>query len=452
MNCNIDSTDVGTAACAAGRRLADFRKDLYACFAGAKDALMNTCDALLTETNAHSFPELSLSPFFARRWPSLYEAFDDAKIDKAALQKLFVSAVAPAADGMRLVLAADASPIIRAESPTARDRSYVHVPNIPKGAKPVAPGWQFATVAVVPEQQSSWTTILDNRRIKSEQTPGQVVAQQLRELTPQLPESSIVLLDGGFGNPAFLSLVHTLPLGKLLRIASNRVLYRPAPVVIGKRGRGRPRADGERFALKEPPTHGTPDACWRGLDEQGKGVEVHCWHHLHFQKCREADLSLFRIWREGARGGKRDPRVIWLIWQGPKMPPLCQIPGLYRRRYCIEHSYRFDKQELLWTEPRLRTPEKFEAWTQVVSAVHNQITLARDLTEAVRLPWASSKREPTPSQVRRACGRIIAQSGTPAALPQVRGKSPGRRPGAAIKKAERFKTVWKQTDRKKNKV
>ncbi len=74
-----------------------------------------------------------------------------------------------------------------AESPTARDRCYVHVPNIPQGAKPVAPGWQFATVVAVPEQPSSWTTILDNRRIPSEQTPGQVVAQQLSELCPQLP-------------------------------------------------------------------------------------------------------------------------------------------------------------------------------------------------------------------------------------------------------------------------
>jgi DDE superfamily endonuclease len=445
MNC---STESGTPY----RRLADFRTGLYACFGTAKDALMNTCDALLTDVGAHSFPELSLSPFFVRRWPSLYEAFDDAKIDKAALQRLFVSAVAPAEPATPLVLAADATPIVRAESPTARDRSYVHVPNTAKGAKPVAPGWQCATVVTVPEQPSSWTTILDNRRVPSEQTPGQVVAQQLRELTPQLPAGSIVLLDGGFGNPTFLSLVHPLPIGKLLRIACNRVLYRPAPVVIGKRGRGRPRADGERFALKEPATHGTPDACWRGLDEQGKGVEVLCWHRLHFQKCREADLSLFRLTREGARGGKRDPRVIWLIWHGQNVPSLSAIPSLYRRRYCIEHSYRFDKQELLWCVPRLRTPEKFEAWTQVVSAVHNQISLARDLTEAVRQPWASAKREPTPSQVRRACGRIIAQLGTPAALPRVRGKSPGRLPGAVIKKAERFKTVWKQTDRKKNKV
>ena len=134
------------------------------------------------------------------------------------------------------------------------------------------------------------------------------------------------------------------------------------------------------------------------------------------------------------------------------MPPLPEMADLYDRRYCIEHSYRFDKQELLWTKPHLRTPEKLETWTQVVSAVHDQISLVHLLGEAVRRPWASTRREPTPSQVRGACARIIAQLGTPARVPQVRGKSPGRAAGTKIRRAERFKTVWKQTGKKKSLV
>src|SRR5438128_2680518 len=48
--------------------LQDFRHEVYRCFNRAADALFNTVDALLTETQAHSFPELSLSPLFERRW------------------------------------------------------------------------------------------------------------------------------------------------------------------------------------------------------------------------------------------------------------------------------------------------------------------------------------------------------------------------------------------------
>jgi hypothetical protein len=316
----------------------EYRNDLYDCFGHAKDALMNTCDALLTEITAHSLPELSLSPFFARRWPSLYEAFDDGTIDRQALQQLFVSAL-PLPSEARLVLAADATPIARPQSPTARDRTYVHVPNLPAGAKPAAPGWQFATVVALPQTPSSWTTILDNRRIDSGQTPSQVVAAQLQELSPRLPDDALVVCDGGFGNPTFLSLVHSLPQGKLLRTAKNRTLCRPAPPRTGKRGA--PKKDGERFALADPATHGLSDEQWTG-DDQGRSCEVTCWHHLHFKKCRAAEVSLLRVCHPDTGETPRPPRVLWLLWHGATMPPLCQIPSLYRRRFSIEHGYRFD--------------------------------------------------------------------------------------------------------------
>lgn len=447
-----------------GLTLAHFRNRLYHCFGNGKDALMNACDALLTEVSARSFPELSLSPFFVRRWPSLYEAFDDAQVNRPALQRLFVETAlgltgsrSTQAAQTRLVLAADATPIVRSQSPTARDRTYVHVPNLPKAAKPVAPGWQFATVVALPEQPNnrtqpnSWTMILDNRRIPSQKTPCQVVASQLQELSSLLPEDAIVLCDGGFGNPGFLSGVHHLPQGKLLRLAKNRTLYRPAPPRTGKSGA--PKKDGAPFALPDASTQGVPEEEWSGQDEQGGSLEVTCWHHLHFKKCREAEVSLLRVRHPDApdskQGSLHEPGVLWLLWQGPEMPALCEIVPLYRRRFSIEQSYRFDKQELLWTQPRLRTPEKFEAWTDVVSAVHDQITLAHSITEGVRHPWESRRREPTPQQVRRACGTIIAQLGTPASAPQVRGKSPGRRPGAMMKKAERFATILKQKSMKK---
>jgi hypothetical protein len=51
-----------------------FRQDVYRRFLRAKAALFDTIDALICESQAKSFVELSLSPFFQRKWPSLYEA------------------------------------------------------------------------------------------------------------------------------------------------------------------------------------------------------------------------------------------------------------------------------------------------------------------------------------------------------------------------------------------
>ena len=422
-------------------RLANFREDLYRCFGNGKDALMNIVDSVLTGPGARSFAQLSLSPAFTRRWSSLYEVFADAEIDRQALQCLFVRAIPASSPCARLILAADATPIVRAESPTARDRTYVHVPNAPKGAKPVAPGWQFATVVALPERPSSRTTILDNRRIESGQTAGQVVAKQLTELAPQLPSGAIVALDGGFGNASFVSAARSVFIGKLMRTARNRTFYRPAPAHACKAGR--PRLDGEPFAIQNPSTHGTADQHWGGTDEKGDCIEADCWHNLHFYRCREATLTLIRVIRRNGPDTKRNPRVIWLIWHGIDMPPLDQIPQMYRLRYCIEHSYRFDKQNLHWTKPRLRTPEKFETWTNVVAAVHNQITLAYEYQKDFRMPWANPKAEPTPEQIRRGLEGIIAQLGTPARPTQPRGKAPGRTLGAVVSKAERFKIVSK---------
>src|SRR5258708_17816691 len=103
--------------------LQDFRHEVYSCFDRAADALFNTVDALLTETNAHSFPELSLSPWFERRWCSLYEAFEDGQIDQNRFRQVFLRYLLWPVDRERLLLAIDATSIERPQSQTAPDRT-----------------------------------------------------------------------------------------------------------------------------------------------------------------------------------------------------------------------------------------------------------------------------------------------------------------------------------------
>jgi hypothetical protein len=44
--------------------LQEFRQEIYNSFERAGDSLFNTIDALISESQAQSFPELSLSAFF----------------------------------------------------------------------------------------------------------------------------------------------------------------------------------------------------------------------------------------------------------------------------------------------------------------------------------------------------------------------------------------------------
>ena len=427
--------------------LQSFRHEVYACLQRAGDALFEVADALLTDPSAQSLAELSLAPSFQRRWPSLYAAFADGRIDQQALSEVFARYLPLPADGERIWLGIDASSIQRPESKTARDRSVVYVPNLPQSSKPISYGWQFSAVVLLPQQASSWTYVLDQARIASHQSAIEVAATQLRQLLPHLPSRPIVTTDRWYGCAPFVLATADLACDKLLRVKSNRVFYRPAPPKTGKRGA--PRKDGERFQCNDASTHGEPDEEWQGEDEAGHAITVACWKGLHLRKARGIELTLIRVIRQGASDKARDPRESWFLWVAEDALPLEQVPPGYKRRYSQEHGYRFQKQALLWSHPRLRTPEQFERWSQVVAMVQNQLVLARQLGQTHLRPWETVSRPPTPQQVRRAMARIVAQLGTPAKAPQLRGKSAGRAKGSKIRPAPRYAVVRKTTSKPK---
>ena len=424
-----------------------FRHEVYGCFERAADALFNTVDALLTETQAQSFPELSLSPYFQRRWGSLYEAFEDGRIDQQRLRQVFVRYMSQPANGERLWLGIDATSIERAQSKTSPERTVVYKPNLPEGCKPIGYGWQFSTVVVLPKEPSSWTAVLDQQRIGAAQTSVEVAAAQLRHLAPGLEGRPIVASDRYYSCVPFLLVTQDLPYDKLLRLKRKRVLYGPAPAPTGKRGA--PRKDGERFQCGDPSTYGEPAGRWQGSDASGHPVEVTWWTHLHLPKARHLEVTVIRVLRTHASDRPRDPRESWFLWDGLVDAGVPEVALGYRRRYSQEHGYRFDKQSLLWATPRLRTPAQFERWSQVVAIVHNHLVLAREQVGAVLRPWETPRRDPSPQQVRRAMAKIVAQLGTPARPPKPRGKSCGRPKGAVIRPAPRFGVLYKSKPRPK---
>ena len=367
--------------------LTAYRSDLYASFSRAADALMNLNDALLTDTAAQSFVELTLSPFFVREWPSAYAACKDGKVDRDALRRLRVQYAPKPEPGQRLVVAGDASSIARPASATARDRTYVHPSNLPEGTKPVRPGWQFSLVTTVPEEASSWVYTLDAQRIPSHKSAVEVMGEQLTPLVPLLVQRFLFLADGGYGNVVFLQKTEAVACDQRLRRAKNRVLYRVKPPRPDKPGPGRPPEDGAVFGCQEAATQGEASASWQGVDAKGHPLEVARWDGLHFQEARSIVVSVIRVTRHGVRDSKRDPKLSWFLFWGQDCPSLEAIPQEYARRYHIEQGLRFKKQDLLWERVPLRTPERFELWTDLVCCAENQLSLARESGLAHRQPW-----------------------------------------------------------------
>jgi DDE superfamily endonuclease len=112
------------------------RQQIYRCFERSRDALFNLSDALLSESQARSLPELSLSPFFERRWPSVYEALQDGRIDTKRLREVFVQALLESIQADEPIwVGIDSSSMQRLEADSLRDRGMIYVPNMPHATK-----------------------------------------------------------------------------------------------------------------------------------------------------------------------------------------------------------------------------------------------------------------------------------------------------------------------------
>jgi hypothetical protein len=419
----------------------EIRHQIYQCYERSADTLFELCDALCSEATARSLPELSFSPFFRRGWASCYEALEDGRIDEQNWMTIWTTALLAEHEGA-VWISIDSTAIARPEAETSPDRGMIYVPNLPHAAKPVSVGWQFSTVMLLPEQPSSWGATLSQRRIASSQTAVEVAIEQVEALRPLLPASARLLTDRWYATGPFVQACQRLHLPALMRLKRNRKLYRPAPAhPAGKRGA--PRKDGDLFQGSRPETWGAPDASWTGTDWRGKPLLVQSWQQLHFRQAREVTVTVFRVLREGASGSKRDPRESWFVWVGQEPLALSEVAASYRLRFSHEHSYRFLKQDLLWTKVHVRTPEQFERWSLVVATAMNFLVLARSLGQATYHRWERRRERVTPRQVRRIMPGILSQVGTPTSVPKPRGKSPGRTKGYRPGKAPRFEVVRK---------
>jgi hypothetical protein len=404
-------------------------------------------DALTSESQAQSFPELSLSVFFPRSWSSLYKSFKRGKINREKLQDTFIKYIPPIYLEKRLILGIDASQIERPFSETSPDRTALPVHNIPhtapKKSTAVTFGWKYSAVTVLPEKTSSWTYTLDQQRIPSGKTDIQVAFEQIKEIVPKLPKRPLILLDRGYVSVWLWCQFTRVAADLLGRLKSNQCFYQPAPEHTGKKGA--PRKDGAKLKLDDPSTQSSPDEVYDMIDEKGNPVSVRCWKHMHVKKARYLDLTIIQVIRPHASNKERDPRISWFVYSGQDpQDAIAQIALLYCLRFGQEHSYRFDKQSLLWTEPRLQTPEQFDLWSHMVPITHNQIVIARDFIEGELRPWENKHRTPSPQHVRRGLTKILPLLGSPAHPPQPRGKSKGRGIGTILPKRTRFSVVRKK--------
>ena len=206
-----------------------------------------------------------------------------------------------------------------------------------------------------------------------------------------------------------------------MRLRSNRLLYGAPPPYTGI---GRPRIHGDKFKLNDPTTWWTPDKMLDIHDPKLARLRLRLWCNLHFQQSAKTNMHVIQVERLNEVSSLIS-RPLWLVWVGEGILELSQIWRQYLRRFAVDHWYRFAKQRLHWTLPKLGTREQCERWSDLMPLLTWQLWLARDIVNDRPLPWQKSVTNLTPGRVAQSMGGVFAAIGTPSHPPKSRGKSPG---------------------------
>ena len=420
-------------------KLQEFRQEAYKHLGKAHDATFELTDAILTTRNAYSLADFSLSPVFRRKWPSIYEALQDSRPQRQKLMQLYIKQMPSVG---RPLLAGDHTAWSRPDAVTLQERTIEHSSVTVPGNRPITIGQGYSTIAWVPENSGSWALPLRHERITSWESPIEKATWQLQQVCEHLSTRPISVWDSEYGCAPFVLKTAKIPADILVRLRSNLCLWGAPPPYSGK---GRPRKHGIKFKLSEPSTWGE-EACFLELDDSKLGrVRVRLWKNLHFRKAAVRPMSLIRVERLDEQGCLKVSKPLWLAWVGEEMPPLSEIWQLYLRRFTIDHWYRFLKQRLHWTLPKLSTPKQCERWSDLMPMITWELWLARDIVTDNPLPWQKSIDKLTPGRVAQAMGGILAAISTPARSPKPRGKSPGWTSGEPRQRRIRYPIVKKGT-------
>src|SRR4051795_4172903 len=226
-----------SVAAAAADRLRAFRSELYRCLGRRADELFELTDALLcADGPVSSLVGLCLTPEHRRGHGALYDAVNVGRVDVERLRRALAGLPLSRMFGGRIVLAVDATPWPRPDAETCPQRLFCHVYGRTRESDQLLPGWPYQLVAALESGPTSWTALLDARRLGPAEDATAVTAEQLRAVIGRLRSAGhwssgdppmLVVLDAGYDVHRLAYLLADLPIQLIGRIRAHRGLCTP---------------------------------------------------------------------------------------------------------------------------------------------------------------------------------------------------------------------------------
>ena len=435
-------------------RLAGFRRELYWCFGKRPDVLFELADAVLCrQDRVHMLAELSLEPECRRGHGAVYDAINAGQVQVARLRRALAGLPLPAWPDGRIRLAADVSNWLRPEAAASPERLFCHCYARGKGNAQMIPGWPYSVIAALEPGRTSWVLPLDAVRLGPADDATEVTAGQVRDVVTRIIAAGhwhdgdpgiLVIFDSGYDLTRLAWLLRDLPVEVLGRLRSDRVMYFPAPPRPAG-ANGRPARHGQAFRLADEKTRPEPGVTTRAQTTRYGTAAAAAWGRLHQRLASRAgwedhdgelpviEGTLIRLAVDHLPGDRSpDPLWLWTTALGLSADAVDRTWQAFLRRFDIEHTFRFFKQVLGWTRPKLRDPAAADRWTWLIIATYAQLWLARGLATDIRLPWQRPcpPGRLTPARVRRGFRNIRQALPALASAPKPGKPGPGRPPGS----------------------
>jgi hypothetical protein len=453
----VEDGDAGDGADQARGLLAGFRRELYGCLGSRRDALFEIADAVLCrQDRVHMVAELSLEPECRRGHGAVYDALNCGEIRIGRLCRVLAGLPLPAWPDGRIRLAVDVSNWLRPDAETSPERLFCHCYARGKGNAQMIPGWPYSFVAALEPGRASWTLPLDVVRLGPADDATAVTATQVRQVAQRLIEAGhwrpgdpdiLVVFDSGYDLTRLAWLLRDLPVEVAGRLRGNRVMHCPAPPLPARPAGtgGRPPRHGTALKLCDEQTWPAPAVTTATWTTRYGTATAMAWGRMHQRLAsrsgwedHDGDLpviegTLIRLAVDHLPG-RRDAEPLWL-WSsraGTTAEEVDRTWQAFLRRFDLEHTFRFLKQVLGWTRPRLRDPAAADRWTWLIIACYAQLYLARPLAADIRLPWQRPcpPGRLTPARVRRGFRNIRQALPDLASAPKPGKPGPGRPPGS----------------------
>jgi hypothetical protein len=467
-----------------------FQKELLNRFSSRSYASLQLVEALAHASKPTSVVELSQETPFQRSYSTINKVLNEfgaesivtkevneggivktvKSIDPTLFSKitkpfsaLFVEMLPQEVNRKFRLFALDVTPVPRIHAHTLDDRSYVHQAN--QIGVPITIGVQASVLAYLPKHsaaEASWQLPISVERVSTDTTACGVASAQLQllaELTSTDSLLTVIVADTAYGSLEPYSRDQVM----IARGRTDRQGRRPVKddqIACKERGRPRKYEPGIiRFIEDLPPgTEGGSDEECEYVDtikKQSVDVLLNRWNDIHVEGHSElVDVIKAEIFSKNDCTKTLFPPLL-LILSGKRRREITALDAYqsYRRRFDIEHFFRFSKQKLLFSIYQTPDLDHQISWWWFCYMAYWLLYHVRHIARGITRPWHKKRDldEPAgPGKVKRLFAtKIFPALGSPSLPPINRVKSKGRQYGTCLLKRERKKVVKKCKEQRK---